>query len=158
LARETTSPDDVGGMIAARAVLTEIGGATSHAAVVSRELHTPCVVGCGQGRLGDLIDTEVTVDGDSGTVYAGLLPLTRPSEAADPDMAALLDWAHRLSPVAVLTDNAAAAGLPRVDHRDPASVRRALDAGADAVVAEHPLPVLLTILELRAATGGAGRS
>ena len=78
LARETTSPDDVGGMIAARAVITEQGGSTSHAAVVSRELHTPCVVGCGQGSLARLVGTEVTVDGGSGTVYSGLLPLTAP--------------------------------------------------------------------------------
>lgn len=146
LARETTSPQDVGGMIAARAVVTEQGGSTSHAAVVSRELQTPCVVGCGQGSLRGLAGTEVTVDGGTGKVYAGLLPLTSPSETADPDMATLLVWARRASPVEVLpASEGAPAGLPRVDHREPSTVYQALAAGASAVTAEHPLPVLLMI-------------
>ena len=150
LARETTSPNDVGGMIAARAVITELGGSTSHAAVVSRELHTPCVVGCGQGSLRDLVGTLVTVDGGSGTVYSGLLPLTAPSESTDPDMAALLSWAQQRSPVRVSVGS----DVPRVDHRDPPTVYQALDAGVPAVAAEHPLPVLLTILERQRNTGG----
>ena len=50
-ARATTSPDDVHGMIAARAIITEHGGSTSHAAVVGRALGKPCVVGCGAGTL-----------------------------------------------------------------------------------------------------------
>ncbi len=158
LARETTSPDDVGGMIAARAVITELGGSTSHAAVVSRELHTPCVVGCGPGSLRDLVGTDVTVDGASGTVYSGLLPLTRPSESGDPDMAALLAWAQQRCPVRVLAVAAddEAPDVPRVDHREPATVYRALDAGAAAVAAEHPLPVLLMIVERQRNTGGLG--
>ena len=56
----STSPDDVHGMIAAVAVVTEQGGATSHAAVVSRALDTPCVVGCGPGT----VDALVGQDGD----------------------------------------------------------------------------------------------
>lgn len=148
LATETTSPDDVGGMIAARAVITEQGGSTSHAAVVSRELHTPCVVGCGKGALRGLAGSTVTVDGASGKVYAGLLPLTRPSEDADPDLVALLEWAQERSPVRVhRTGTSAAAGLPTVDHRDPATVSDAVAAAAAAVAAEHPLPVLLLLLE-----------
>ena len=50
----TTSPDDLHGMIAARAVITEQGGSTSHAAVVGRALGLPCVVGCGPGSLAAL--------------------------------------------------------------------------------------------------------
>jgi len=154
LARETTSPDDVGGMIAARAVITEQGGSTSHAAVVSRELHTPCVVGCGQGRLRDLVGAEVTVDGGKGTIYAGLLPLTNPSESADPDMATLLTWAQQRSPVTVLALGEAK-DEPRVDHRDPSTVHQAMKAGVATVASEHPLPVLLMILEQqRNAAGG----
>ncbi|MGH3556182.1 MAG: pyruvate, phosphate dikinase [Mycobacterium sp.] len=158
LARETTSPDDVGGMIAARAVITEQGGSTSHAAVVSRELHTPCVVGCGQGSLRSLAGADVTVDGGTGTVYSGLLPLTQPSESTDPDMAALLSWAQQRSPVEVLQHSADdATELPRVDHRDPATVYQAIDAGAAVVAAQHPLPVLLMVVERkRNASGGLG--
>ena len=153
LARETTSPNDVGGMIAARAVITEQGGSTSHAAVVSRELHTPCVVGCGQGSLRDLVGTLVTVDGGSGTVYSGLLPLTAPSESTDPDMAALLSWAQHCSPVKV-SIGADGNDLPRVDHREPTTVYQAVDSGIAAVATEHPLPVLLMILERQRNTGG----
>lgn len=148
LARETTSPDDVGGMIAARAVITEQGGATSHAAVVSRELHTPCVVGCGKGALRGLADTDVTVDGATGKVYAGLLALTQPSEDEDPDMAALLDWARERSPIQVCKSGTPeAAGLPVVDHHDRATLSAALASGGTALAAEHPLPVLLLLLE-----------
>ncbi|MGV0577852.1 pyruvate, phosphate dikinase [Mycolicibacterium elephantis] len=149
LARETTSPDDVGGMIAARAVITEQGGATSHAAVVSRELHTPCVVGCGKGALLKLAGTDVTVDGVSGRVYAGLLPLTRPSEDGDEAMAKLLEWARERSPVPVhKVGTAQSAGLPIVDHRDPSTLAAALESGADALAAEHPLPAMLVLLRL----------
>ena len=54
LARPTTSPEDVSGMIAARAVVTERGGSTSHAAVVTRALGRPSVVGVGEGVTGAL--------------------------------------------------------------------------------------------------------
>lgn len=156
LARETTSPDDVGGMIAACAVITEQGGSTSHAAVVSRELHTPCVVGCGKDTVRNLVGTEVTVDGGTGTVYAGLLPLTTPSEDAEPDLATLLAWAEKRSPIAVVRTGAAeSAGAPLVDHRDPATVFRAVDGDATTVVAEHALPVLLMIMQRqRSSVGG----
>ncbi|MFD2798314.1 pyruvate, phosphate dikinase, partial [Prauserella oleivorans] len=76
LATPTTNPDDVHGMLAARAIITEIGGATSHAAVVSRELGRPCIVGCGEGVLSSLAGRIVTVDSTSGEVLDGALPLT----------------------------------------------------------------------------------
>ncbi|MFY1621022.1 PEP/pyruvate-binding domain-containing protein [Micromonospora sp. WMMD736] len=68
LARRTTSPDDVHAMAVVRAVLTEIGGATSHAAVVSRELQVPCVVGCGVDTVTQLEGQRVTVDATEGRV------------------------------------------------------------------------------------------
>ncbi|MDT5141372.1 MAG: pyruvate, orthophosphate dikinase, partial [Mycobacterium sp.] len=49
LVRHHTSPDDIQGMLVARGIVTETGGATSHAAVVSRELGRAAVVGCGSG-------------------------------------------------------------------------------------------------------------
>lgn len=76
LATETTNPDDVHGMLAAEAILTEIGGSTSHAAVVSRELGRPCVVGCGAGTVTGLIGQTVTVDSTTGEVFAGALEIT----------------------------------------------------------------------------------
>ncbi|MCZ4653849.1 pyruvate, phosphate dikinase [Gordonia amicalis] len=77
LARPTTDPDDVAGMVVSAAIITEIGGSTSHAAVVSRELGTPCVVGCGQGTLDALAGQVVTVDGTNGEVFAGEVPLAQ---------------------------------------------------------------------------------
>lgn len=93
LATETTSPDDVHGMLASAAILTELGGSTSHAAVVSRELGLPAVVGCGPGSLAGLIGKEVTVDGGAGLVYAGLLPVIDPCSQNDPDLTQLACWA-----------------------------------------------------------------
>ncbi|WP_131774146.1 pyruvate, phosphate dikinase [Protofrankia symbiont of Coriaria myrtifolia] len=95
LARPTTDPEDVPAMSAVAAILTELGGATSHAAVVSRELGVPCVVGCGTGTLMGLAGTEVTVDAAAGEVFGGVLPVVAPTGAGDePDLARLLAWAR----------------------------------------------------------------
>ncbi len=73
LVRPDTSPDDLEGMIAARAIVTATGGATSHAAVVARGLGKPAVVGCGSLNLteGEL----VSVDGGAGVVVRGAVEL-----------------------------------------------------------------------------------
>lgn len=81
LVRPTTSPDDVGGMLAAVAVVTQAGGATSHAAVVGRALGKPVVTGCGPGVQALLAGRAVTVCGASGRVFDGLLPLSPPPMA-----------------------------------------------------------------------------
>ncbi|MEV5276991.1 pyruvate, phosphate dikinase [Streptomyces sp. NPDC051994] len=89
LVRTETTPDDLPGMIAARAVLTTRGGKTSHAAVVARGMGRVCV--CGAESL--VVELErrslttrsgvtvregdtVSVDGTAGTVHLGALPLT----------------------------------------------------------------------------------
>lgn len=92
LVRQTTSPDDVHGMIAARAIVTAQGGATSHAAVVSRALGRPCVVGCGDGVMA-LAGETLTVDG-AGQVWRGVLPLVVPGADENPWLAKLLAWAE----------------------------------------------------------------
>ncbi|WP_216892239.1 pyruvate, phosphate dikinase [Nocardia alni] len=94
LARPTTDPDDVGGMVVSAAIITEIGGSTSHAAVVSRELGTPCVVGCGQGALKALIGKIVTVDGTSGEVFEGALPRANVHGAEQESAQRLRQWAQ----------------------------------------------------------------
>ena len=172
LARATTSPEDVHGMIAAHAVITEQGGATSHAAVVSRALGVPCIVGCGAGTLAALHGQAVTVDANTGHIYAGLLPVVTPDESDDPRLAKLHAWAVAASPVTVLRENDPAAGaafdLSEVDGgEDPerlpallvgknavrggaiesdAGVAAALAAGVKTIVARHPLPVLLAAI------------
>lgn len=94
LARPTTDPDDVGGMDAAQAVITELGGSTSHAAVVCREMGKPCVVGCGSGSVTPLAGKTVTVDGAAGAVYAGALPVVDAGSLDDPDLVRLTEWAR----------------------------------------------------------------
>jgi pyruvate,orthophosphate dikinase len=101
LARPTTSPEDIHGMLAARAVITEVGGAASHAAVVSRELGCPCVVGCGEDSLMHLEGQEVTVDGASGHIYRGRLPIVYVDESEDPTLRTLIQWAETKSPLTV---------------------------------------------------------
>jgi pyruvate,orthophosphate dikinase len=102
LARPTTSPEDVSGMIAARAVVTERGGATSHAAVVTRALGRPSVVGVGEGVTGGWAGREVTVDGSKGVVYDGRLTTADVPVADIPGLEHLLAWARELSPAEVL--------------------------------------------------------
>ena len=92
LLRQTTSPDDVHGMIAARAIVTAHGGATSHAAVVSRALGRPCVVGCGDTVMA-LAGQVLTVDG-AGQVWLGALPTIVPGADEHPWLAKLLAWAE----------------------------------------------------------------
>ncbi|MFI9406887.1 PEP/pyruvate-binding domain-containing protein [Nocardia sp. NPDC052316] len=68
LCRPTTDPHDMPGIVAAVALVTELGGATSHAALISRELGRPCVVGCGPGAVSRIAGREVFVDGEAGSV------------------------------------------------------------------------------------------
>jgi len=71
LVAEMTTPDFVPAMKRAVAIVTDRGGRTSHAAIVSRELGIPCVVGA-EGATTTLTDGRIiTVDGSQGKVYEG---------------------------------------------------------------------------------------
>ncbi len=71
LVAEMTTPDFVPAMKRAAAIITERGGRTCHAAIISRELGVPCVVGAaGAAQLGE--GREVTVDGTKGLIYDGV--------------------------------------------------------------------------------------
>ena len=71
LVTEMTNPDMVVTMQRAAGIVTDEGGITSHASIVSREMGIPCVVGTGEAtkklKDGDI----VTVDGNSGKIFAG---------------------------------------------------------------------------------------
>ena len=144
LARPTTSPEDVHGMIAAEGVMTEQGGSTSHAAVVSRALGRPCVVGCGEGAFAGLGGREATVDGTFGEVFEGILPTQRTREADNAYLSRLLEWATEAAPLAVYTDGDDLPGDP-VD----------LDAQAVDVVAGEGTDTIVELL--RGARGARGR-
>ncbi|MFA6416276.1 MAG: phosphoenolpyruvate synthase [Candidatus Paceibacterota bacterium] len=76
LVTEMTDPDWEPIMKMASAIITDKGGRTSHAAIVSRELGVPCIVGCGNGSKVLKTGQEVTIDcssGAEGIVYEGKL-------------------------------------------------------------------------------------
>ncbi|MBQ3060738.1 MAG: phosphoenolpyruvate synthase [Desulfovibrio sp.] len=76
LAAERTDPDMVPGMRVASAIMADVGGDTSHAAITSRELGIAAVIGIQRVDVLRALDgAEVTVDGTRGRVYRGLLPL-----------------------------------------------------------------------------------
>ncbi len=75
LVTEMTSPDFVPVMEKSAAIVTNKGGTTCHAAIVSRELGIPCVVGTGNATEVLKESQEVTVDATHGTVYSGRIEL-----------------------------------------------------------------------------------
>ncbi|MFA7164294.1 MAG: PEP/pyruvate-binding domain-containing protein [Desulfoplanes sp.] len=76
LAAERTDPDMVPGMRIASGIMADAGGDTSHAAITSRELGIPAVIGIKRLEvLRSLDGQEVTVDGSKGCVYRGLIPM-----------------------------------------------------------------------------------
>lgn len=108
LVRHDTSPDDLPGMLASVAIVTAVGGETSHAAVVARGLGRAAVVGCnglsvggreascGNKKIkeGDL----VSVSGDTGMVVLGEVPFAEVSQYGE--VANFLRWLDRYaSPV-----------------------------------------------------------
>ncbi len=79
LVTDMTNPDWVPIMKIASAIVTNRGGRTCHAAIVSRELGIPCVVGTNNGTQAIKQGQNITVscaEGEEGTVYDGLLPFT----------------------------------------------------------------------------------
>jgi len=90
LVRRETTPDDLGGMIAAAGVLTSRGGKTSHAAVVARGMGRTCVCGAEAfdidveariARVQDITINEgdvLSIDGSTGEVFLGELPVVAP--------------------------------------------------------------------------------
>jgi pyruvate,orthophosphate dikinase len=166
LARPNTSPEDLPGIIAASGLLTEQGGSTSHAAVVSRELGRPAVVGCGAGSVTRLAGQRVTLDGASGRIWAGGLALDHADETASGDVHKLIEWGLPLIPLRLLRPGEARGAIVDLDacgegwraalapgitvrgsvlETDP-GIQAALAAGVHAAVVRHRLPALLACL------------
>jgi pyruvate, orthophosphate dikinase len=141
LTRPTTSPEDVSGMIAARAVVTERGGSTSHAAVVTRALGRPSVVGVGEGATTALLGTELTVDGSAGVVYKGILATEAADPASIPGLTTLIEWAREASPVEVIDgEGAGSVDLDAVGTSDDVSTVEGARAAIKAGVARVEKP------------------
>jgi pyruvate,orthophosphate dikinase len=104
MVRPETKPDEVHGMLAARAILTSRGGATSHAAVVARQFGVPAV--CGAEAIEIDLETRsftaggvtvregdlLSVDGTIGEVFLDAIATEVP-DLTDPDLSTLLSWA-----------------------------------------------------------------
>jgi pyruvate,orthophosphate dikinase len=116
LVRIETSPDDFHGMAAAQGVLTARGGATSHAAVVARQIGKPCVAGCAAlvidyatrtakvDGLGFSEGDWISLDGTTGEVFVGALPTTAARFEDQDELQKVLEWADRARRLEVWTN------------------------------------------------------
>jgi pyruvate,orthophosphate dikinase len=111
LARVETSPEDIGGMNAAKGIMTTRGGMTSHAAVVARGMGKPCVSGAGGivvdvkaktlSALGETLREGdiITLDGSTGEVIKGQVPTVEPELSGD--FATLMEWVNEVKRLGV---------------------------------------------------------
>ncbi|HEU5268750.1 MAG TPA: phosphoenolpyruvate synthase [Jatrophihabitans sp.] len=142
-----TSPDWVPAMRRAAALITDGGGMTCHAAIVSRELGVPCVVGTRTATTVLQNGQLVTVDGAAGKVFAGRLADSQPAAASQPVasatpapvVAAAAPLATRLYVNLALAEHAEqVAALPV----DGVGLLRAEFMIADALGGSHPRALL----------------
>ena len=111
LVRMETSPDDIQGIAAAEGILTARGGMTSHAALVTRGMGKPGIVGCEalyidykneQFRARDKAVKKgqfISIDGTSGEVMMGKIPTKSPEASKDLDQ--ILSWADEIRKLGV---------------------------------------------------------
>ncbi|MCY7419204.1 MAG: pyruvate, phosphate dikinase, partial [Chloroflexi bacterium] len=118
LVRIETSPDDFHGMAVAQGILTARGGATSHAAVVARQIGKPCVAGCAEllidYRTGRARSSEsglefgegdwISVDGSTGQVYLDAVPTVAARFEDQTDLQRILGWADEIRRMGVWTN------------------------------------------------------
>jgi pyruvate,orthophosphate dikinase len=162
LVRWETTPDDIHGLIQAAGVLTAHGGMTSHAAVVARGMGKPCVAGCEALSidaaahtisLGDTTLSEgdvLTIDGGTGAVIVGEVPLVAPE--VNDDLETILAWGDDRRVLKV-----------RANADTPEDAAKAREFGAEGIglcrtehmfMAEERLPV---VREMILADGEEGR-
>ncbi len=132
LVRKETSPDDFHGMVAAQAILTSRGGMTSHAAVVARGMGKCCVAGAKEldvdepntrFSMGDTVVNEndwITLDGSTGRVILGRVPLVEPKPTED--FTKIMTWADEIRMLRV-----------RTNADTPGDAARARDFGAEGI-------------------------
>ena len=132
LARVETSPEDIHGMHASQGILTTRGGMTSHAAVVARGMGKPCVSGAGSIRIDYRTETLtaggrtfkkgdlVTIDGGTGELLAGAVPMLQPQLTGD--FAELMEWADDVRRMKI-----------RANADTPTDARHARDFGAEGI-------------------------
>jgi pyruvate,orthophosphate dikinase len=133
LIRRETTPEDIHGMRVAEGILTELGGMTSHAAVVARGMGVCAITGCGDLRVkpqegravaadGTVISRGdmVTLDGATGEVMLGDIPKVEASTSDD--FQTLLSWADKYRRLRV-----------RANAETPEDARKARELGAEGI-------------------------
>ncbi len=132
LVRLETSPEDIEGMAAAQGILTVRGGMTSHAAVVARGMGTCCVSGCEDIKIsaedkffelgGEHFteDSYISLDGNTGFIYAADIPTTEPE--INKDFEEFMSWADAIRKLQV-----------RTNSDTPRDAKKALEFGAEGI-------------------------
>ena len=132
LVRPETSPEDIHGMHAAKAILTSRGGMTSHAAVVARGMGRPCITGAldvrinleaGNFKAGGATIGEgdiITIDGTRGEILDGEIPTIEPELTGA--FATLMGWADNIRALKV-----------RANAETPADAATARKFGAEGI-------------------------
>ena len=132
LVRETTSPEDLAGMIAAGGILTAKGGVTSHAAVVARQMGKCCVAGCSEILVSedkkelktkDKVYKEgdvISLDGYDGKVYEGEIHTVEPNLSGD--FGVIMSWADGIRSLKI-----------RTNEDKPEDALKALEFGAEGI-------------------------
>ena len=132
LVRLETSPEDITGMKSAQGILTVRGGMTSHAAVVARGMGTCCVSGCGEIAMDEenkkftlagqtfTEGSEISIDGTTGNIYAGLIPTVDASIAGE--FGRVMAWADKYRTLKV-----------RTNADTPADAKKARELGAEGI-------------------------
>ena len=104
LVRKETKPEDVPAFFSAEGILTSLGGKSSHAAIVSRGMGKPCIVGCAELKIdydnntctanGMTIKENdmISIDGSTGTIFIGEVPTVEPKVTKD--FQTILSWAQ----------------------------------------------------------------
>jgi len=104
LVRKETKPEDVPAFFSAEGILTSLGGKSSHAAIVSRGMGKPCIVGCAELKIdydnntctanGITIKENdiISIDGSIGTIFIGEVPTVEPKVTKD--FQTILSWAQ----------------------------------------------------------------
>ena len=104
LVRKETKPEDVPAFFSAEGILTSLGGKSSHAAIVSRGMGKPCIVGCAELKIdydnntctanGVTIKENdmISIDGSIGTIFIGEVPTVEPKVTKD--FQTILSWAQ----------------------------------------------------------------
>ncbi len=141
LVRRETSPEDIGGMHAAQGILTATGGMTSHAAVVARGMGRPCVAGCKaaviSGKTMVIKETKfkegdfVTIDGTTGEVFKGELPLIQPKITGE--LRTFLSWADEIRKNVERPNVSTKGFLVRTNADTPVDAKRAREFGAEGI-------------------------